>query len=127
MIALDDLPGARRGVRRDAVAVGDLRAAAVAVEVPAVERTADRLADHAPAFREMRAEVRAVAVEHLRLAAARAEQHQLLVEVARQRRTSPATRSRLNATANQPFGIGSVVCCDGVRLIVASPRCAARR
>ncbi len=82
LVALGHLPAAHARERRNLLAVGDLDAAAGSVVLPRVERAGEILADHAPALREVRAQMRAIGVEHARLPGARAEENQLLAEVA---------------------------------------------
>ena len=83
VVQLAHFPSANPGPRRDARAVGDLRArAGLAVELPRVEGASDRFALNATAFGEVSADVRAVGVEHPRISLAGAEEHHLVVEVA---------------------------------------------
>src|SRR6185369_4226913 len=75
-------PRTYRGFGRNPLAVRNRRAlAGRAVVRPAVERAAQAVSEHAAAFAEMRAEVRAVRIEHVRLAGAPAEKHQVFPEV----------------------------------------------
>ncbi len=73
--------GPRRGAGqpRRPLAVGHLLASAVAAPPPVVERTGDLVALHLT-LAEVPAHVAAVAVEHVDLAVAAAEHHQLLAE-----------------------------------------------
>src|SRR5690606_3905826 len=70
------------GLLRDPLGVGDLDAlAVVALEAPRVERAADGLAHHLAAVAEVRAEVRAIRVEHVGLAALAAEEDHVTAEI----------------------------------------------
>ena len=85
LVALDHRVGKHGllavGARWHVLRVGDVLAHALAVELPGVEGAGDVLALHLAAVAEVCAQVRAEGVEHARLAALGAEQHQLLAEV----------------------------------------------
>ena len=85
---------------------GNVRARAVAVELPAVERAREQVAVDGAAVREVRAEVRAERVLEMERAAesrqSTSSRFQYSTAV-----TSPGARSLGNATWYQPNGIGN--------------------
>lgn len=61
------------------IGVGDVRAFPIlTVELPAVKGTFDAIADHSTTDAHIGAQMRAVSVQHVGLAVARAERHQIL-------------------------------------------------
>ena len=76
-VALDHRPAAGPSPRRRSGVVAGGHAVAFGVEAEAVEGAAHRLADHVPAMRQVRAEVRAVRVQPSKLSGGGAKHDQL--------------------------------------------------
>src|SRR5688572_18061114 len=66
---------------RDVLRIRHLDALTRAVELPRVEGTLDTIADHLAAETEVRSEMRAIGVEHVRLPVFAAEEHHVFAEI----------------------------------------------
>lgn len=74
------VPGTQAGMVRDCVGERNQGAVAIPVELPAVERTFEQIADHPAAIPQMRAEMRAMPVEQRGYTVGGAGQHEIDAE-----------------------------------------------
>src|SRR5690348_2714582 len=81
-VLLSDRPCTYASPRRECRVVGNVNALTVAVELPRVEWTPDRIADHAAVNPQVRTQMRAVRVEYADPPIMPAKRHEVAPEIA---------------------------------------------